>query len=254
MTVYGLLSSPPSVTPNSATNRQFLDQYLRDYSRLEQQWLSRLQPPLPAMPGPVYTPGAFPEPVAAPAPPTLAPPPSVYGGGDGAGGMPGGPMSEQARNAANNFGAMSMPGYGRAALGALGMTPMGPMASAIGMGLAMNNVAANQAMRDFYGAAPMSFGQQLGGLLGGGLLGALGIGNESGSGISRETAQRSYEAAIDRGMGFDVASAPIGSGLAGVFGGSGYGHAPGEGDIGFSSAGLNDSGAPIGSDGRGYEW
>ena len=96
--------------------------------------------------------------------------------------------------------------------------------------MAANNIAANQAMRDFYGAPTMSFGQQLGGLFGGGLLGALGLGNASGLGITPETAQAAFGAAVDRGMNTTsiADAAPIGSGLAGMFGGTGYGQAPGD--------------------------
>lgn len=246
MPVYGLLSNPPAVTPGSGTNTQFLDQYMREYDKLERDWISRMQPPVPNAPtAPVYTPGAFPQPAAPAVAPMLAPPPSIYSAGSDAsgGGFPGGPMSEPSRTGANQFGAMSMPGWGRAAMTGLGMaTPLGPMAGALGLGMSMNNVQANQAMRDFYGAPPMSGWSQLGGLFGGGLLGALGLGNESGSGISRDTAQRSYEAAIDRGMGhtFDLNLAPIGSGLAGVFGGSGYGFAPGENTAGLDMSNLGD--------------
>jgi len=118
--------------------------------------------------------------------------------------------------------------------------PIGFGAGALGLGMAANNIAANQAMRDFYGAPAMSCGQQLGGLFGGGLLGALGIGNASGLGITPETAQAAYGAAIDRGMntGGIVGAGGPGAGLAGMFGGTGYGRAPGdEGGISIDQTG-----------------
>lgn len=241
MAITGLLSTAPNPARGPHTNSQFLDQYMREYDALEKQWLARMQPPAPMQP---YVPSAFPTPPA-PVAPALAPPPqSMPSYSDGGGDFPGGPMSAPDRSPGNAFGAMSLGRGPGMALGAASMMggPLSPMASAIGFGLGMNNIAANQAMRDFYGAAPMSFGQQLGGLFGGGLLGALGLGNEAGRGISRDTAQRSYEAAIDRGMGhtFDLSLAPIGSGLAGVFGGSGYGHGPGENPAGLDMSNVGD--------------
>jgi hypothetical protein len=95
MPVYGLLSTPPSVTPNAATNRQFLDQYLREYDRLERDWMSRMQPvQYPA--GRPYAAGPFSQ-ITPPAPAELAPPPSAFApqGGGGPGGMPGGPMGSR---------------------------------------------------------------------------------------------------------------------------------------------------------------
>ena len=237
MAVYGLLSTPPSVTPNAATNRQFLDQYLREYDRLERDWMSRMQPvQYPA--GRPYAAGPFSQ-ITPPAPAELAPPPSAFapqGGAGGPGSMPGGPMGSIDRNPGNAFGASPIGrgvGIGLTAASMLG-GPIGFGAGALGFGMAANNIAANQAMRDFYGAPTMSFGQQLGGLFGGGLLGALGIGNASGLGITPETAQLAYGAGIDRSMdvGPVVDAAPIGSGLAGAFGGLGEGRAPG--DIGGS--------------------
>jgi hypothetical protein len=237
MAVYGLLSTPPSVTPNAATNRQFLDQYLREYDRLERDWMSRMQPvQYPA--GRPYTPGPFSQ-ITPPAPAELAPPPSAFapqGGAGGPGSMPGGPMGSIDRNPGNAFGASPIGrgvGIGLTGASMLG-GPIGFGAGALGFGMAANNIAANQAMRDFYGAPTMSFGQQLGGLFGGGLLGALGLGNASGLGITPETAQLAYGAGIDRSMdvGPVVDAAPVGSGLAGAFGGLGEGRAPG--DIGGS--------------------
>lgn len=244
MPIYGLLSTPPKVAPTAATNTQFLDQYMREYDRLERDFLARQQPPAAGMPAArPYTPGAFPQP-APPAAPTLAPPPPSYPstGSDGGGAFPGGGMTPAERNVANQFGATPISGYGQAALALGALSPLGPLASTIGTGLAMNNVMANQAMREHFGAPPMSGWSQFGGLFGGGLLGALGVGNEAGLGISRDTAQRSYEAAIDRNMGhtFDLSLAPIGSGLAGVFGGSGYGHGPGEGTRGLDMSNVGD--------------
>ncbi|NBU26588.1 MAG: hypothetical protein EBS39_13455, partial [Gammaproteobacteria bacterium] len=106
MPVYGLLSTPPSVTPNAATNSQFLDQYLREYDRMERQWLSQMQPvQYPA--GRPYTPGPFSQ-ITPPAPAELAPPPSAFapqGGAGGPGSMPGGPMGSTDRNPGNAFGA-----------------------------------------------------------------------------------------------------------------------------------------------------
>ena len=233
MPVYGLLSTPPSVTPNASTNRQFLDQYLREYDRLERDWMSRMQPvQYPA--GRPYAAGPFSQ-ITPPAPAGLAPPPSAFApmAGDGApGGMPGGAMAAAGRNPGNAFGASPVGrgvGIGLTGASMLG-GPIGFGAGALGFGLAANNIAANQAMRDFYGAPTMSFGQQLGGLFGGGLLGALGIGNASGLGITPETAQLAYGAGIDRSMdvGPVVDAAPIGSGLAGAFGGLGGGRAPGD--------------------------
>jgi hypothetical protein len=183
MPVYGLLSTPPSVTPNAATNRQFLDQYLREYDRLERDWMSRMQPvQYPA--GRPYTPGPFSQ-ITPPAPAELAPPPSAFapqGGAGGPGSMPGGPMGSIDRNPGNAFGASPIGrgvGIGLTAASMLG-GPIGWGAGMAGLGMAANNIAANQAMRDFYGAPAMPFGQQLGGLFGGGLLGALGLGNASG--------------------------------------------------------------------------
>ena len=237
MPVYGLLSTPPSVTPNAATNSQFLDQYLREYDRLERDWMSRMQPvQYPA--GRPYTPGPFSQ-ITPPAPAELAPPPSAFapqGGAGGPGSMPGGPMGAAGRNPGNAFGASPIGrGVGIGLMGASMLGgPIGFGAGALGFGLAANNIAANQAMRDFYGAPTMSFGQQLGGLFGGGLLGALGIGNASGLGITPETQQLAYGAGIDRSVdvGPVVDAAPVGSGLAGAFGGLGEGRAPG--DIGGS--------------------
>lgn len=237
MAFYGLLSTPPSVTPNAATNSQFLDQYLREYDRMERQWLSQMQPvQYPA--GRPYTPGPFSQ-ITPPAPAGLAPPPSAFApmAGDGApGDMPGGPMGSTDRNPGNAFGASPIgPGMSAGLMGASMLGgPIGFGAGALGFGMAANNIAANQAMRDFYGAPTMSFGQQLGGLFGGGLLGALGIGNASGLGITPETAQLAYGAGIDRSVdvGPVVDAAPVGSGLAGAFGGLGEGRAPG--DIGGS--------------------
>ena len=233
MAFYGLLSTPPSVTPNAATNSQFLDQYLREYDRMERQWLSQMQPVQhPA--GRPYTPGPFSQ-ITPPAPAELAPPPSAFAPMAGDGGMnsmPGGAMAAAGRNPGNAFGASPVGrgvGIGLTGASMLG-GPIGFGAGALGFGLAANNIAANQAMRDFYGAPTMSFGQQLGGLFGGGLLGALGIGNASGLGITPETAQLAYGAGIDRSMdvGPVVDAAPIGSGLAGAFGGLGGGRAPGD--------------------------
>lgn len=235
MPVYGLLSTPPSVTPNAATNRQFLDQYIRDYDRLEREWLSRMQPvQYPA--GRPYTPGPFSQ-ITPPAPAGLAPPPSAFAPMAGEGGMnsmPGGPMGSTDRNPGNAFGASPIGrgvGIGLTGASMLG-GPIGFGAGALGLGLAANNIAANQAMRDFYGLPAMSFGQQLGGLFGGGLLGALGIGNASGLGLSLtpEEAQQAYGYGIDRNLnvGPVVNAAPMGSGLASMFGGTGYGRAPGD--------------------------
>jgi hypothetical protein len=239
MAVYGLLSTPPSVTPNAATNRQFLDQYLREYDRLERDWMSRMQPvQYPA--GRPYTPGPFSQ-ITPPAPTELAPPPSAFApmaGDGGPGGMPGGPMGSIDRNPGNAFGASPIGrgvGIGLTAASMLG-GPIGFGAGALGFGMAANNIAANQAMRDAYGLPAMSFGQQLGGLFGGGLLGALGIGNASGLGLTLEAApaQLAYGTGIDKSMdvGPVVDAAPVGSGLAGAFGGLGEGRAPG--DIGGS--------------------
>jgi len=233
MAVYGLLSTPPSVTPNAATNSQFLDQYLREYDRLERDWMSRMQPvQYPA--GRPYAAGPFSQ-ITPPAPAGLAPPPSAFApmAGDGApGDMPGGPMGSTDRNPGNAFGASPIgPGMSAGLMGASMLGgPIGFGAGALGFGMAANNIAANQAMRDFYGAPTMSFGQQLGGLFGGGLLGALGIGNASGLGITPETAQLAYGAAIDRGMntGGIVDAVGPGAGLAGAFGGTGNGRAPGD--------------------------
>ena len=244
MPVYGLLSTPPSVTPNAATNRQFLDQYLREYDRLERGWMSRMQPvQYPA--GRPYAAGPFSQ-ITPPAPAELAPPPSAFapqGGAGGPGSMPGGPMGSIDRNPGNAFGASPIGrgvGIGLTAASMLG-GPIGWGAGMAGLGMAANNIAANQAMRDFYGAPAMSFGQQLGGLFGGGLLGALGLGNASGLGITPETAQAAFGAAVDRGMNTTsiADAAPIGSGLAGMFGGTGYGYGPGE-----SPAGVDMTGGP----------
>ena len=162
--------------------------------------------------------------------------------------MPGGPMGSIDRNPGNAFGASPIGrgvGIGLTGASMLG-GPIGFGAGALGFGMAANNIAANQAMRDFYGAPTMSFGQQLGGLFGGGLLGALGIGNASGLGITPETAQLAYGAAIDRGMntGGIVGAVGPGAGLAGAFGGTGYGRAPG--DEGGPSIDMTGGPSPAG--------
>ena len=236
MAITGLLSTAPTVTPGAGTNSQFLDQYMREYDRLERQWLASMGQNMVQYPaGRPYTPGPFSQIAPAPVASELAPPPSAFApqGGGGPGGFPGGPMNSIDRTPGNAFGATPI-GRGMST-GLAGASlfggPIGLGAGAIGLGIAANNIAANQAMRDFYGAPAMTFGQQFGGLFGGGLLGALGIGNDSGLGISPETAQLAYGYGIDRNMdvGPVVSAAPIGSGLAGMFGGAaGYGYGPGE--------------------------
>lgn len=236
MAITGLLSTAPTVTPGAGTNSQFLDQYMREYDRLERQWLASMGQNMVQYPaGRPYTPGPFAQITPAPVASELAPPPSAFApqGGGGPGGMPGGPMNSIDRTPGNAFGATPI-GRGMST-GLAGASlfggPIGPVAAALGLGITANNIAANQAMRDFYGAPAMTFGQQFGGLFGGGLLGALGIGNDSGLGITPETAQLAYGYGIDRNMdvGPVVSAAPIGSGLAGMFGGAaGYGYGPGE--------------------------
>lgn len=236
MAITGLLSTAPTVTPGAGTNSQFLDQYMREYDRLERQWLASMGRNMVQYPaGRPYTPGPFAQITPAPVASELAPPPSAFApqGGGAPGGYPGGPMGSIDRTPGNAFGATPI-GRGMST-GLAGASlfggPIGLGAGALGLGITANNIAANQAMRDFYGAPAMTFGQQLGGLFGGGLLGALGIGNASGLGISPETAQLAYGYGIDRNMdvGPVVSAAPIGSGLAGMFGGAaGYGYGPGE--------------------------
>lgn len=235
MAITGLLSTAPTVTPGAGTNSQFLDQYMREYDRLERQWLASMGQNMVQYPaGRPYTPGPFSQITPAPVASELAPPPSAFApqGADGRGSMPGGPMGSTDRTPGNAFGASPI-GRGMST-GLAGASlfggPIGLGAGALGLGIAANNIAANQAMRDFYGAPAMTFGQQFGGLFGGGLLGALGIGNASGLGITPETAQAAYGAAIDRGMntGGIVGAVGPGAGLAGMFGGTGYGRAPGD--------------------------
>lgn len=236
MAITGLLSTAPTVTPGAGTNSQFLDQYMREYDRLERQWLASMGQNMVQYPaGRPYTPGPFAQITPAPVASELAPPPSAFApqGGGAPGGFPGGPMNSIDRTPGNAFGATPI-GRGMST-GLAGASlfggPIGLGAGALGLGITANNIAANQAMRDFYGAPAMTFGQQFGGLFGGGLLGALGIGNDSGLGISPETAQLAYGYGIDRNMdvGPVVSAAPIGSGLAGMFGGAaGYGYGPGE--------------------------
>lgn len=236
MAITGLLSTAPTVTPGAGTNSQFLDQYMREYDRLERQWLASMGQNMVQYPaGRPYTPGPFAQITPAPVASELAPPPSAFApqGGGAPGGFPGGPMNSIDRTPGNAFGATPI-GRGMST-GLAGASlfggPIGLGAGALGLGITANNIAANQAMRDFYGAPAMTFGQQFGGLFGGGLLGALGIGNDSGLGITPETAQLAYGYGIDRNMdvGPVVSAAPIGSGLAGMFGGAaGYGYGPGE--------------------------
>lgn len=236
MAITGLLSTAPTVTPGAGTNSQFLDQYMREYDRLERQWLASMGQNMVQYPaGRPYTPGPFAQITPAPVASELAPPPSAFApqGGGAPSGFPGGPMNSIDRTPGNAFGATPI-GRGMST-GLAGASlfggPIGPVAAALGLGITANNIAANQAMRDFYGAPAMTFGQQFGGLFGGGLLGALGIGNDSGLGITPETAQLAYGYGIDRNMdvGPVVSAAPIGSGLAGMFGGAaGYGYGPGE--------------------------
>jgi hypothetical protein len=236
MAITGLLSTAPTVTPGAGTNSQFLLQYMREYDRLERQWLSSMGQNMVQYPaGRPYTPGPFSQITPAPVASELAPPPSAFApqGGGAPGGFPGGPMNSINRTPSNAFGATPINRGMNAGLmaGSLFGGPVGLGAGALGLGLTANNIAANQAMRDFYGAPAMTFGQQLGGMFGGGLLGALGIGNSSGLGITPETAQLAYGYGVDRNMdvGPVVSAAPIGSGLAGMFGGAaGYGYGPGE--------------------------
>ena len=238
MAITGLLSTAPTVTPGAGTNSQFLDQYMREYDRLERQWLSSMNQNMVQYPaGRPYTPGPFSQITPAPVASELAPPPSTFApqGGGAPGGFPGGPMNSIDRTLGNAFGAtpigrgMSTGLFGASLFGG----PIGLGAGALGLGIAANNIAANQAMREAYGLPAMTVGQQIGGLFGGGLLGALGIGNSSGMGLSLtpELAQQAYGYGIDRNMdvGPVVSAAPIGSGLAGMFGGAaGYGYGPGE--------------------------
>ncbi|MFZ9690336.1 MAG: hypothetical protein ACO3DS_10925, partial [Phycisphaerales bacterium] len=95
MAITGLLSTAPTVTPGAGTNSQFLDQYMREYDRLERQWLSSMGQNMVQYPaGRPYTPGPFSQITPAPVASELAPPPSAFApqGGGGPGGMPGGPM------------------------------------------------------------------------------------------------------------------------------------------------------------------
>ena len=63
MAITGLLSTAPTVTPGAGTNSQFLDQYMREYDRLERQWLSSMGQNMVQYPaGRPYTPGPFSQP------------------------------------------------------------------------------------------------------------------------------------------------------------------------------------------------
>ena len=98
MAITGLLSTAPTVTPGAGTNSQFLDQYMREYDRLERQWLASMGQNMVQYPaGRPYTPGPFAQITPAPVASELAPPPSAFApqGGGGPGGFPGGPMGSR---------------------------------------------------------------------------------------------------------------------------------------------------------------